>query len=410
LIPLLFLGLFLVLLSYFLWEKSRKVLLLEGLLKKQEQELLKQTQEKLEKAFQTLSGEVLERNNRTFLDLAKATFEKYQEGAKGDLDQKEKAIQDLVTPVKEALGKLDIGMHRLERERKGDQETLKEQVRALLETEKALRLETSNLVKALRAPLTRGRWGEIQLRRVVELAGMLNHCDFFEQKEERHEEARFRPDLLVRLPGARQVVIDAKVPLEAYLDALQAQDDTVKIAKLKEHARQVRTHLFSLGKKAYWERFQPTPEFVILFLPSETFFSAALEHDPALIEVGAEEGVILATPTTLIALLRTVAYGWKQENLSEHAQKVSDLGHELYKRLLDMSDHWSKMGRSLSTAVKSYNEAVGSLETRVLPTARKFKGLGAASASLEIEPLVMIERNTRALQAPELTEGNPPLI
>ena len=399
------LGIALFLLGYWLWQKNRKVAALEGLLRQKEQQLLQQAQERLENTFKALSADALERNNRSFLELAKATLEKYQEGAKGDLDKKQQAIQELIAPVKETLGKLDVGMRQLEKERKGDQESLKEQVRALLENEKALRLETSNLVKALRAPITRGRWGEIQLRRVVELAGMLNHCDFFEQQEDRDDEGRQRPDLLVRLPGARQVVVDAKVPLEAYLDAIQAQDEPHRIAKLKEHARQVRSHVFSLGKKAYWERFQPTPEFVILFLPSETFFSAALEYDPSLIEVGAETGVILATPTTLIALLRTVAYGWKQENLSQHAQKVSELGHELYKRLLDMGQHWTKMGRSLSSAVEAYNKAVGSLESRVLPTARKFKDLGAASTNLDIEPVELVERIPRALQAPELIDS-----
>jgi DNA recombination protein RmuC len=336
------------------------------------------TRKKFEDTLRSLSAEVLEKNHASFFELSKELFQ----------------------PVRETLQRLDGGLQSLEKERRGDHESLKTQLKSLLETEKELRFETSNLVKALRAPITRGRWGEIQLRRVVELAGMLNHCDFFEQ----HQEKEMRPDLLVRLPAGRQVIIDAKVPLEAYLDAIQAQDEKLKILKFKDHARQVRAHIFLLSKKAYWERFQPTPEFVILFLPSETFFSAALEHDPALIEVGAEEGVILATPTTLIALLRTVAYGWKQENLSQHAQRVSDLAHDLYKRLLDMGGHFSKMGRSLTTAVEAYNKGIGSLEARVLPTARKFKDLGAASSSLEIESIEAVDKIPRELQAPEFSD------
>jgi DNA recombination protein RmuC len=365
-------------------------------------EKLTLVQEKLTEAFKVLSADALEQNNRRFLDLAKVSLEKFQEGAKGDLEKRQQSIAEMVTPVKETLHKLDQGMRQLEKERKGDHEALKTQVRSLIETETQLRSETASLVKALRTPLIRGRWGEIQLRRVVELAGMLSHCDFYEQEQELHEDARLRPDLIVRLPGGRQVIVDAKTPLEAYLESAQTQDETVRVAKLKDHARQVRQHVQSLSKKAYWERFQPTPEFVILFLPSEAFFSAALEHDPSLIEVGAEHNVILATPTTLIVLLRAVAYGWKQESLSRHAQEVSDLGHELYKRISDMGGHWSKMGRSLTSAVEAYNKAVGTLETRVLVTARKFKDLGAASSHLDTDAIEVVEKVPRLLQAPDM--------
>ncbi len=360
--------------------------------------MLKQAQEQLKNAFSALSSEALERNNRNFLDLAKASLEKYQEGAKGDLEKRQTAIQELLTPVKDSLQKLDLGIRQIEKERKGDQESLKVQIQSLFENEKVLKQETSNLVKALRTPLTRGRWGEIQLRRVVELAGMLNHCDFFEQQQEIGDAGRLRPDLIVRLPGGRQVIIDAKVPLEAYLEAVHTEDDAVRLQRLKDHARQVRAHISALGKKAYWEHFQPTPEFVILFLPAETFFSAALEHDPSLIEAGAEQNVILATPTTLIALLRAVAYGWKQENLTRQVERLHELGQDLYKRLIDMSSHFSKMGRSLSSAVENYNKGIGSLEMRVLVTARKFKEMGVTPGQVDIEEIETIEKIPRELQ------------
>ncbi len=363
--------------------------------------LLYQAQEQFKHVFSSLSSEALEKNNRQFLELAKTTLEKVHETAKGDLDKKHQAIGEMLAPVKESLLKLDTGIRTLEKERKGEQESLKEQVRSLIETEKQLRQETSSLVKALRTPLARGRWGEMQLRRVVEMAGMLNHCDFYEQENEMNDQGRMRPDLLVRLPGGRQVIVDAKVPLEAYLEAIQSSDEATREARLRDHARQVRAHVGMLSKKAYWEAFQPTPEFVILFLPAETFFSAALEFDPSLIEVGVEQGVILATPTTLIALLKSVAYGWKQESLSRHANQVNELGHELYKRLVDMSGHLSKVGRSLNSAVDAYNKGVGSFESRVLVTARKFKELGAASSNLELELIEIVEKSARPVQIPE---------
>jgi DNA recombination protein RmuC len=398
----------------FLEMQNQRLPLLEAALKQKEEEcsaylidqriaeekltLLLQTEQQLKNAFHALSSDALEKNNRSFLELAKTSLEKFQDGAKGDLEKRQKAIEELLNPVKESLQKLDQGVRQIEKERKGDQESLKEQVRSLLENEKQLKQETSNLVKALRTPLARGRWGEIQLRRVVELAGMLNHCDFFEQQQEANEDVRFRPDLIVRLPGGRQVIVDAKVPLEAYLEAIHSDDENVRIQRLKDHARQVRSHVTALGKKAYWERFQPTPEFVVLFLPAETFFSAALEFDASLIEAGAEQNVIIATPTTLIALLRAVAYGWKQENLTRRVEKLHELGQDLYKRLADMQAHFSRMGRSLSGAVDAYNKGVGSLESRVLVTARKFKELGIGHAQIEIEEIEGIDKSPRELE------------
>lgn len=360
-------------------------------------QVVRQAHESLSQTFKALSLEALDKNSQSFLTLAQATLEKFQETAKGDLEKKQQSILELVNPVKESLSKMDLSMRQMEKERKGDQQQLHEQVRSLLETERQLRHETGNLVKALRSPITRGRWGEMQLKRVVELAGMINHCDFFEQTLDTADEEWLKPDMIVRLPGGRQVIIDAKAPLEAYLDAVQMQDETSKEIKLKDHARQVRQHVMALSKKGYWQRFTPTPEFVILFLPSETFFSAALEFDPALLEIGVEEGVILATPTTLIALLRAVAYGWKQEVLSKHVAQVQELGEDLYKRIADMSSHFAKMGRSLAGAVEAYNKGIGSLESRVLVSARKFKELGA-SASLEAEEIPLVEKSPRSLQ------------
>lgn len=359
----------------------------------------KKSQEELKESFKALSHDALEKNSRTFLDLAKTSLEKFQEGAKNDLENRQTSIADLIKPVKETLGKLDEGLRGLEKERKGDHGSLKTQVEELLKAKKELSQETSNLVKALRTPIVRGRWGEIQLRRVVEMAGMLNHCDFFEQTSESIDSTSFlRPDLIVKLPGGRQVIIDAKVPLEAYLDSIQTENELIRESKLKEHAKMVRTHVTALSKKSYHEHFSPTPEFVVLFLPAETFFSAALQYDPTLIEAGVDQGVIIATPTTLIALLRAVAYGWKQESLSLHVEKVSELGHELYKRIVDMSSHFSKMGRSLASAVEAYNKGIGSLETRVLVTARKFKEMGAAASSLELEALEPVEKVPKELE------------
>lgn len=361
--------------------------------------LAKKNEESLKEAFKALSHDALEQNNQSFMHLAKSSFETFQEGAKGDFEKKEHSIKELIKPVKETLGKLDEGILKLEKERKMDHGSLKNQVDSLMEAKKELAKETANLVKALRTPIARGRWGEIQLRRVVEIAGMVSQCDFFEQ--EVGEEAAIRPDLIVKLPGGRQVVIDAKVPLESYLDGIQTENEAIREAKFKDHARLIRTHISMLSKKSYHQHFSPTPEFVVLFLPSETFFSTALQYDPSLIEVGADQGVIIATPTTLIALLRAVAYGWKQESISRHAEQVGQLGHELYKRIVDMSSHFSKMGRSLTSAVEAYNKGIGSLEARVLVSARKFKDLGAAASQLEIDVMDVVEALPREAEITE---------
>ncbi|MDN3507756.1 MAG: DNA recombination protein RmuC [Simkaniaceae bacterium] len=359
--------------------------------------------EEAKDTFRALSSEALEKNNTAFLQLAQQVMEKHHEKSKGVLDKKEQSILDLFKPVKDTLARLDTGMKNLEGERKVDQATLKKQLQHMIETERDLRKETSILVKALRTPIARGQWGEIQLKRVVELAGMVKQCDFVEQTSVTGGEGRLRPDLIVKLPGNKQIIIDAKTPFEAYFDSLSTDDPEEKQRKLQTHARHVRQHIQALGKKAYWEQFDHTPEFVILFLPSEAFFSAAVEYDPSLIEIGVDHGVVLATPTTLIGLLRVIAYGWKQESLSEHAHQISLLGEELYKRITDMSSHWHKVGKSLTSSIESYNKAVGSLETRVLVTARKFQTLGIGSETTPL-PTHLVEQIARPLTATEMTD------
>jgi DNA recombination protein RmuC len=351
--------------------------------------------------FRALSSEALRSNNKEFLQLATTKLEGFQRGARDDLDQRQKAVEQIVAPLKESLEKVDTQVRSLEASRQRAYGALSTQVEALTESQDKLRTETAGLVKALRSPSARGRWGEMQLRRALEMAGMLAHCDFVEQPTVSADDGVLRPDVVVRLPGGKNIVVDAKVPLEALLDAFETDDDAIRDARYQDFLRHVRDHMGKLSLKAYWRQFTPSPEFVVMFLPSESFYRYAVEQDAGLLELGPSQRVILASPTTLIAVLFAVAAGWREETLAESARQVSELGRELYERLSTMGTHVSKLGNRLDKAVEAYNEAVGSLEARVLPSARRFPELGVP-ATEEIDPIVPVERMVKPLTAPEL--------
>jgi len=359
---------------------------------------------RLREAFQALSAEALRQNTEAFVALAESRLKQATTEASGDLAQRQQAIEGLVAPLRETLGKVESQIRTVEKDREGAYHALLQQVGTMRQTSEQLRLETAQLVTALRAPQVRGRWGEMQLRRVVESAGMVEHCDFEEQETSSTEDGVLRPDLVVRLAGGKHVVVDAKVSFIGYLEAMEARDDARRDARLKAHARHLRDHVDRLADKEYWRRFDPSPEFAVCFVPADAFLNAALEQEPALLEYAFERNVVIATPSTLIALLRTIAYTWRQEALARNARQVHTLARVLYTRLATLGGHVSGVGDSLNRAVKKYNEAVGSLESRVLVTARQLAELRVVDE--ELGSLRQVESLARSVQAPVLVSGD----
>src|SRR5271166_3707228 len=368
---------------------------------KEKLDLLTNASEEMKAQFKALAAAALESSNANFLQLAKGTLEKYQSEAKGELEKREKAVETLVKPISDSLKQVDEHVRELEKSRAEAYGNLTSQVASLLKTQEALQAETGNLVKALREPQARGRWGELQLRRCLELAGMLEYCDFLEQVSVTIDERTKRPDVVVKLPGEKNIVIDSKVPLTAYLAALEAPDEAVRLERQSDHARQVRQHIDNLSSKSYWNQFEPTPEFVVLFLPGEVFFRAAMDADPELIEYGVKRKVIVASPITLISLLRAVAYGWNQKNLAESAREISKAGKTLYQRLSTMAWNFEDIGKRLGGAVDSYNKAVGSMERSVFPIARKLPELDRSLSAADLPDLHQVEKTPRQLESPD---------
>jgi len=363
-----------------------------------------QAEERLQQTFSALSSKALNLSSEHFLTLAAKKLEDLQAQARLDLEGRRQGIDDLLRPMKDTLGSVAATLGQVESSRRQDYGRLAQQL-------ENLDRETNLLVRALRTPIGRGRWGEVQLRRVVEMAGMIERCDFDEQVSVKGDAGLQRPDLIIRLPGGKSIIVDAKAPLSAYLDALEVADDAERETRLKHHAAQVRAHISQLSSKVYWQQFDPTPEFVVMFLPGEAFFGAALQYDPSLIEFGAERSVIAASPLTLLALLRTVAHGWTQEQLAENARQISLLGRDIYDRLCKMVEHLIDLRKKLDGAVEAYNATVGTIEGRVLPSARKMRELGV-TATRELETLGPVEVATRRLQAAEFTDaaGDPPAL
>jgi DNA recombination protein RmuC len=377
-------------------------------LENERQATIEQAEQHLTTAFRELAGNSLRSNNETFLALAREHLGRHQEKASGDLKQRQQAIEGLLTPIKAALDKTEQQIANIEKDRKEAYGGIREQLVAMSEAQTALQAETRNLVRALRRPEVRGQWGEMTLRRLAELAGLVERCDFEEQTTVETDDGRQRPDMIVNLPNGRQLVVDVKTPLDAYLNAVEAEDDAARELALKRHADNVRQRVSELAKKSYWSQFENSPEFVILFIPGDQFLSAALQRQPDLLENALHQKVILATPTSLVALLKAVAYGWRQVALEENAKKIQGIGEDLYQRLAAFSTHLSRLGRQLGGSVDAYNSAVGSLERMVLPGARKFREMGVASRK-DIEDLPPLEQRPRKVESAELlSEENGP--
>lgn len=360
-------------------------------------------QRQLKDTFEALSGEALRRSQASFLQLAQEKLGQYQQASASDLQARQQAITELLKPVRESLERVDKQLVNVDKERVGAYESVAQQLRSLSATHDELRRETGTLVRALRSPNVRGRWGEVQLRRVIEVAGMIDYCDFTEKESSTTDDgARVTPDLIIRLPNGKTLVVDSKVPIEAYLQSVDTPDEAAREAKLREHARQVREHVKALGKKRYWEQFTPTPEFVVMFMPGEALLGSALQYDNELIELAAAQGVIPASPLTLIAVLRAVAYGWQQDLIVKNAEELSRLGKQMYDRLCTMADNLGGLGTDLRRAVESYNKTIGTIETRVLVTARRFRDMGVSTPD-ELEEIKTVQAAVRDARAPELT-------
>ncbi|HMA85930.1 MAG TPA: DNA recombination protein RmuC [Desulfosalsimonadaceae bacterium] len=392
-------------------EYQRRIAELETILEKEraaaaeKSAMIEEVKSRMTDSFQAMASRALSENNQSFMDLAGTTLSGYLESAKQELKTREKAVNEVVQPIADKLEKYDQEVRSMERVREKAYGELSQQVVSLAQTQSELQRETGKLVNALRMPHVRGRWGEITLRRVVEISGMQNRCDFFEQVSSQTGGGVLRPDMVIQLPGDRRVVVDSKVPITAYLDALEVESREESEDMLSRHARHVQTHVQKLSQKSYWTQFAPTPEFVVLFMPGENFFSAALTKMPNLIEDAAEKGVILATPTTLISLLKAVAYGWKQETAAENARAVSELGNELYNRFHSMLNHMNKLGKDLDRSVGTFNQTVGSMEKRVMPAARRLQEMGVTlNDGKPLPELSPIEDKPRHVDAEEEDE------
>ncbi len=350
----------------------------------------------IEKTFALLSGEALRQNNKTFLQLAQETLKQFHVQAKGDLDLKEKAVENMVRPIREALEKTEQQVRLMEKERKEAYGALHKHLETMTQTQLLLQGETRNLVQALRRPEVRGQWGEMTLKRLAELAGMVEHCDFVTQESVSGEDGKLRPDMVVRMPDGREIVVDVKTPLDAYLSAVEAADDATRAKHLEHHARKVRERVRELATKAYWNQFKNAPDFVVLFIPGDQFLSAALDVDHALLEDALQQKIILATPTSFVALLRAVAYGWRQEALAANADLIREVGEDLYQRLAVFTEHLARLGGSLEGSVSAFNKAVGSFDSKVLPGARKFVEMGV-SPKKALEPPAQLEITPRGV-------------
>lgn len=358
--------------------------------------LLENTEARLTDTFKAISSDALSKNNQNFLHLAQSTFEQLQEKSKADLAVNTKSISELTTPIKDALSGVDTKLQELEKSRVGAYEALKQQVQDLIVTQNSLKTETGNLVSALRSPNSRGYWGEMQLRRVVELSGMVEHCDFQEQFSETKDDKIYRPDMVINFPDNKYVIVDAKVPLSAYLQNIKSETEDQKKILLAEHVAQIRKQIEALAQKKYWAHFQSSPEFAIMFLPADVLYSIAIDFDPGLMEFAMNRKVLITTPTTLLATLHAISWGWKQSKIAANAKEIAELGRELYKRLTQLSSHLSDLGKSVKKVGDDYNSVIGNLERRVLVTARKFSEL--KSGDKEMEELKPVENNLKMLK------------